>query len=326
MNYDVIATLGPSTSTARLWQELLEAGATAFRLNTSHLTLDNLDCWMERIEQFQQDQPVFVPLYLDLQGSKWRLGQFSSFILEPGSSVDLVLAETCSRANCLPVPHRDFFQAAQDSGNEISLNDARVRLELLEVNHAHEWMRARVVLGGEIAPRKGITFLDSSFRLESTSPKDRAICERTRRLGYVRYAVSYVRDGQEMLRYRQDLGEGVHLAAKLERRPALDDALQIARSADSVWLCRGDLGAELGLREMAAAVREFSRSIPALPVPAILAGQVLEHLTELETPTRSEICYLHDALETGYRGVVLSDETAIGRYPQAAVRTAALFR
>jgi pyruvate kinase len=128
-----------------------------------------------------------------------------------------------------------------------------------------------------------------------------------------------------MLRYRQDLGEEVHLVAKLERRPALEDAMQIAQSADCLWLCRGDLGAELGLREMAVAVREFNRTIPVLPVPAILAGQVLEHMTEHETPTRSEICYLHDALEAGYRGVVLSDETAIGRHPQAAVRTAGIF-
>jgi pyruvate kinase len=323
MDYDVIATLGPSTSTARLWQELLEAGATAFRLNTSHLTLDNLDCWMERIESFQRDQPGPVPLTLDLQGSKWRLGQFPTFLLEPGSSVNLVLAETSSTAGCLPVPHRDFFQAAGVSGNEISLNDARIRLELLEA-HADR-MRARVVLGGEIAPRKGVTFLDSGYRLESTSAKDRAICERTRGLGYVRYAVSYIRDGQEMLRYRQDLGDGIHLAAKLERRPALEDALQIAHSADSLWLCRGDLGAELGLREMAVAVREFSRTIPVLPIPVILAGQVLEHMTEHETPTRSEVCYLYDALEAGYRGVVLSDETAIGRHPQAAVRMAGIF-
>jgi pyruvate kinase len=265
-----------------------------------------------------------VPLYLDLQGSKWRLGQFPSFLLEPGSSVNLVLAETCSTAGCLPVPHGDFFRAAGVSGNEISLNDARIRLELLEAHP--DRMHARVIQGGEIAPRKGITFLDSGYRLESTNAKDRAICERTRRLGYVRYAISYVRDGQEMLRYRQDLGDGVHLAAKLERRPALEDALQVACSADSLWLCRGDLGAELGLREMAVAVQEFSRAIPVLPVPAILAGQVLEHMTEHETPTRSEVCYLYDALESGYHGVVLSDETAIGRFPQAAVRTAGMFK
>ncbi len=141
----------------------------------------------------------------------------------------------------------------------------------------------------------------------------------------MRYAISYVRDGQEMQRYRQDFGAGAHLAAKLERRPALDDAASIALNTDSLWLCRGDLGAELGLREMAQAVREFSRSLAALPLPVILAGQVLEHMTASETPTRSEVCYLHDAILAGYRGLVLSDETAIGCHPQASVRAAAMF-
>jgi pyruvate kinase len=323
MDYDVIATLGPSTSTTRLWQELLEAGATAFRLNTSHLTLEHLDCWIERIDQFQQNLPALVPLYLDLQGSKWRLGQFPAFILETGSLVDLVFADAGDRSNCLPVPHQDFFQAARISGGEISLNDAKVRLELVEAQA--DRIRARVLVGGEIAPLKGITFLSSGYRIETTSAKDQAILERTRSLGYVRYAISYVRDGQEMLRYRQNLGSGVHLAAKLERRSALDEAFQISLSADSLWLCRGDLGAELGLRGMASAVRTHTGKLSSLPIPSILAGQVLEHLTDHENPTRSEICYLHDALLAGYRGLVLSDETAIGHHPQTAVRAAAMF-
>jgi len=324
MSYDVIATLGPSTSTARLWHDLLEAGATAFRLNTSHLTLQNLDCWLERIDAFQKSQPAPVALYLDLQGSKWRLGQFPACALETGRFVDLVFAETSDLPGCLPVPHQDFFLAAPFSSSVISLNDAKIRLERLETQA--ERVHARVVAGGEISPCKGITFLDSDFRIENTSAKDRAIFERTHGRGYVRYAISYVRDGQEMQRYRQGFGAGAHLAAKLERRPALEDAAAIALSADSLWLCRGDLGAELGLRDMAHAVWEFTRSIPDLRVPAILAGQVLEHLTEHKMPTRSEVCYLFDALDAGYHGVVLSDETAIGRYPVEAVRAAAMFK
>ncbi len=323
MIYDVIATLGPSTSTARLWHDLLEAGASAFRLNTSHLTLQNLDCWLERIDIFQGSLPAPVPLYLDLQGSKWRLGQFPNCALETGRFVDLVFAESSDLPGCLPVPHQDFFLAAPFSSSVISLNDARIRLERLETQA--ERVRARVVVGGEIAPRKGITYLDSDYRIESTSAKDRAIFERTRGLGYVRYAISYVRDGQEMRRYRQGFGTGAHLVAKLERRPALEDATAIALSADSLWLCRGDLGAELGLVEMAQAVWEFTRSLASLPIPAILAGQVLEHMTASETPTRSEVCYLHDAILAGYRGLVLSDETAIGCHPQASVRAAAMF-
>lgn len=141
----------------------------------------------------------------------------------------------------------------------------------------------------------------------------------------VRYALSYVKDAAEMANYRRVLGESSHLIAKLERATALEDADGIAKMADELWLCRGDLGAEMGSRAMAEAVHAFSKKVASLPVPVLLAGQVLEHMTESLPPTRSELCYLYDALKAGFRGVVLSDETAIGRYPVEACRTAALF-
>ncbi len=129
-----------------------------------------------------------------------------------------------------------------------------------------------------------------------------------------------------MAAYRARLGQGAYLIAKLERRPALESVEEIAAAADELWLCRGDLGAELGLPGMAVASHRFSQQVRSLPVPSFLAGQVLEHLTAAPAPTRSEVTCLYDALAAGYRGVVLSDETAIGRFPVEACRAAALFK
>ena len=92
------------------------------------------------------------------------------------------------------------------------------------------------------------------------------------------------------------------------------------------WLCRGDLGAELGIRSMAETVHRFSDGIGDRPVPVLMAGQVLEHMTEHPAPTRSEVCYLSDTLRAGYHGFVLSDEVAIGRYPIDSCKIAAMFR
>ena len=178
---------------------------------------------------------------------------------------------------------------------------------------------------GEISSHKGITFTASAYRAENLSEKDRSILEVTRGLAWVRYAISYVRDAAEMARYRA-LIQPAYLIAKLERGPAMIEAQQVAEFADELWLCRGDLGAEVGLVDMAAATRHFSALVPELPVPAIMAGQVLEHMTDQPVPTRSEVCYLHDTLAAGYRGFVLSDEAAVGRYPVESCRAAALFR
>jgi pyruvate kinase len=323
MNYDIIATLGPSSDTPSIWQGMLDAGATAFRLNTSHLTLTQLQHWLDQLTPFLSTLNPVPPVALDLQGSKWRLGEFPTCMLAPDQPVELIRGAASDRPNTLPVPHLDFFQAAPMSSAEIVLNDAKIKL--IRESIGAESVRARVITGGELSARKGITFAASEYRQENLSDKDRAILEQTRHLPFVRYAISYIRDADEMRKYRAHFGEA-YLIAKLERQPAMGEAAQIAEITDELWVCRGDLGAELGLRSMAGAVRRFSNSIGDLAIPAFMAGQVLEHMTEHATPTRSEVCYLHDVLCDGYRGVVLSDEAAIGRYPIESCRIAAMFR
>jgi len=130
----------------------------------------------------------------------------------------------------------------------------------------------------------------------------------------------------EMSRYRKTIGDRTYLIAKLERETAVEDAAGISRFSDELWLCRGDLGAEMGLKAMAGAVYRFSNRLAELPVPVLLAGQVLEHMTVSPVPTRAEVCSLHDALERGYRGVVLSDETAVGEYLIESCSAAAMFK
>lgn len=323
-NYEIVATLGPASQTAAIWQALLNAGTTAFRLNTSHLSLAELQRWLDQLEPFLAAANPRPSLVLDLQGSKWRLGDFAPRTLLADQHVELVYATATDQPDRLPVPHLDFFQAANVSSDEIVLNDAKIRLA--REAFGAEWLRARVIDGGELSAHKGLTYAASTYRQETLSDKDRTIFEQTQSFAQIRYAVSYVRDSIEMLKYRTHFGPSAYLIAKLERGPAMTEARSIADAANEVWVCRGDLGAELGLRDMAEAVRRFSETIGDLSVPALMAGQVLEHMTGQSTPTRSEVCYLHDSLLQGYRGFVLSDEVAVGRYPIESCRAAALFR
>jgi pyruvate kinase len=147
---------------------------------------------------------------------------------------------------------------------------------------------------------------------------------------FIRYALSYVKDAEEMRNYRQLLtasgSDPLYLIAKVERSSALAEAKNIAQSADELWICRGDLGAEMGTAAMAEEVFRLYPRVPGIPKPVFLAGQVLEHMTAQPTPTRSEISYLYEALMRGFAGVVLSDETAVGAHPIQACRNAAMFR
>ncbi len=323
MNYEVIATLGPACASAAQWDELLRNGATVFRLNTSHLQVDALLKWLDALRLFSSRLGRTIPLTLDLQGSKWRLGYFSTCALREGDAVELVFSANSDVPQVLPVPHGDFFAAAELHPGEFVLNDGRIVL-VAETCHSDR-IRARVIKGGEISSRKGITIASSSYRHESFSEQDRAIIDATYAYPGLSFAVSYVRDGAEMSIFRSQVNASVKVIAKLERASALADAAVIAGFADAVWLCRGDLGAELGPVEMAAAAARFAEQVPSLPVPAFLAGQVLQHMSDFPDPTRAEVCGLYDALQAGYRGVVLSDETAIGRHPVQACRAAAMF-
>jgi pyruvate kinase len=238
--------------------------------------------------------------------------------------VALIHAASADQPNRLPVPHQDFFHAAPLSSGEIVLNDAKVRLRIESL--AAETLHARVIQGGAVASRKGVTYTASTYRQESLGEMDRAVLARMQHLPDIQYALSYVKDAQEMAGYRDQIGRGVVAIAKLERPSALGEAARIAEAADALWLCRGDLGAEVGVKAMAEAVYRLSAGVQAMPVPVLLAGQVFEHMTEHPTPTRSEVCGVYEALMKGYRGVVLSDETAIGRDPVESCRMAALFR
>ncbi len=330
MDYQIVATLGPSSQSEGVWRGMLGAGVTAFRLNTSHLSAAELLAWLEALDRVPARAATLSPrppLVLDLQGSKWRLGQFPARELAAGQTVRLVHAAATESPDELPVPHADFFRAALVSSDEIALNDAKVYLqrEAFEPG-ARQAIRATVLRGGAISSRKGITYSQSTYRIESIGESDQVVLAQTRSLPGIRYALSYIKDAEEMARYRRQIGPDAYLIAKIERPQAVEQALDVAECANEVWLCRGDLGAEVGLPAMAIAAHRFASLVGVLGVPALLAGQVFEHLVEHPTPTRSEVCAAYDALAEGYRGFVLSDETAVGRDPVEACRVAAMFR
>ncbi len=325
MEYRITVTLGPASDHAGVWRRLLDAGGSAFRINTSHLTVQELEELLDRLRRFLRDLPSDLPVILDLQASKWRLGELPACRLTAGQPVELLLADHAEQPWLLPVPHEDFFRAAAaGGGGDLFINDGKIRIAIESA--AGEHVRGRVLTGGEISPRKGISLPGATIRSERLSSRDEQIVRSTAGFPHLGYAISFVKDAQEMATYRSLLGNKPYLIAKLERPSALEEAAEIARSVDALWLCRGDLGAEAGLQTMAGLVAQFNARVNALTKPVHLAGQVLEHTTHHPQPTRSEVCHLYDMLRNGYAGIVLSDETAVGRYPVESCRTAAMFR
>ncbi|PIE89927.1 MAG: hypothetical protein CR997_08930 [Acidobacteria bacterium] len=324
MNYRVITTLGPACRSRQLWEELVAAGSDTFRLNTSHTTLGELAGWISDYASFSRSFGRVIPFVLDLQGSKWRLGELNSRVVQKGEQLKLIQSETSAQVDELPIPHPDFFRAVRESGAEVILNDAKVRLRVLR--QTGNGVATVVTQAGPLASKKGVTLSDSPFRIEELQAKDAEIVALTRDLPGIYYAVSYVRDAVEMARYRCFIGDRVRLAAKIERRSSINSLNEIASLCDEIWICRGDLGAELGMKGMAEEVQRMLAAEQPAGKPVILAGQVLEHMVHSATPTRSELCHLYNCLCSGIDGFVLSDECAIGDHPVLATQHAAMFR
>lgn len=303
----LVVTLGPASFGVE--STLAEAGASAFRLNASHLTPAELDAAIVRARRARPELPIVV----DLQGAKMRLGIFDEREVRAGDLVRFALDPV--DGDTLPLPHAELFRSVEP-GQTLSCDDDRLRLQVSARGEAQ--LEATCLRSGAIRPRKGVNLLEHPVRLEDLSPVDIEHVEVAARHERIAVAISFMLDGSEAEWVRRR-APGLALIGKVERRGALERLDELCEVVDALWICRGDLGAQLGAVELGRWVSGF---LPAsLPRPVLMAGQVLEHLTEHAEPTRSEVCHLHDLARRGFAGIVLSDETAIGTDP---VRAASL--
>ncbi len=302
----IVATIGPAS--LALAAGLRNEGATAFRLNASHLRLEELTGQAALLRQALPD----CPLTIDLQGAKMRVGRFDPRNVRAGERLRFALAATGQE---IPLPHKEIF-AAVTPGETLSCDDARLRFRI--TSSSPGLLEAVALVDGTLYPRKGVNVLEHPIVPLDLSEFDQACVRKTAVLGGVGFAFSFMRDGKEADWIRRR-APSCKVIGKVERREATENIHHIGSKVDAIWICRGDLGAQLGSAAMARWISSYDPRAERCPV--LMAGQVLEHLTSHPAPTRSEVCHLFDLKERGYAGFVLSDETAIGVDPIGAVCT-----
>lgn len=306
----LVVTLGPASKGQE--RALLDAGATSLRLNASHLEVPELLSWLERVRAASADAPVVV----DLQGAKMRVGQFPARRVSKGEWVRFVLGERGRAEDAVPVPHQDLFTAVRP-GEVLSCDDDRLRCEV--ESNADGVLVARWLTDGTLAPRKGLNRAAHPVTIGEVSARDVAQVTAAKAFGPVSFAWSFMTDGRESA-WLKALAPGCPVVGKVETGEPLAAIDAVLARVDALWVCRGDLGAQLGPAALARFVSRWRP--PSDGVPVLMAGQVLQHLASGPEPTRSEVCHLYDLLERGYAGIVLSDETAVGVDAVHATRTA----
>lgn len=241
-----------------------------------------------------------------------RLGEFAELPVRAGAAVRFSLTGS---GPAIPLPHAEIF-AAVSVGQTLGCDDDRLRFRVTAAGG--DSLDVVVLSDGTLRPRKGINIVEHPIILHDIGSADLACMRATAPLGRVGFAFSFMRDGSEADWIRRRAPD-CKIIGKIERREAAVSADRIAHAVDEIWICRGDLGAQVGAAAMARWISSYEpRSVPC---PVFMAGQVLEHLTQHTSPTRSEVCHLYDLVSRGYAGFVLSDETAIGMDPVGAVRS-----
>ena len=306
---EIILTLGPASENPAL-REWMTRVATRLRLNASHLSAERLGAALESLEGLFRETGRTLPVVVDLQGAKVRIGAYPAGATPP-ARVELRLAERSEDAAVIPVPHESVF-AKTEVGDVLHLNDRRVVLRV-EEKPAADRLVARCLTPGPLGPAKGLSCPGRVFELARLTPQDEAAIEASNRFPFVEYAVSFVLDGREAALFRPMTGRR-RLVAKLERPAALAALATVDREFDELWLCRGDLGAEASLKELGPLQADFVRAFPTLRCPRMLAGEVLGSMVRSPMPSRSELVHLWDSLQAGFHGFVLSDETAVGEH------------
>ena len=309
-------TLGPAVDNDSSLARVL-VSANRLRLNGSHLDPGSLGRWLDRLAGLWPE-PGRAPeaLVLDLQGSKMRIGCIEERAALP-EKVEIVPAESSTGSpGTIPVPHPELFEAVT-TGERLSIDDGAI---LLQIDGKSAFgLSARVLRNGPLSSRKGINRTEHPLRTGGLCANDLALVElcngRTGKLPFsVEYALSFVLDGSEAKALRRLTGQRV--IAKLERPEAFDSLSDIAGAFDELWFCRGDLGAQAGLHALARLQLRMEDRLHELSVPMHLAGKVLESMLYRPEAGRNDVFVLHQALERGWAGIVLSDETASGDHPQ----------
>ena len=338
-----IFTLGPASSDIKTISSLLEV-ADSFRLNSSHLTEETLNSWLKIIDSVFKKNNKRVPVVVDLQGAKMRIGNYPSKEKIP-ENVTLQHSSFSEKLSVIPVPHKEFFTSVK-VGDIVTLNDLKVKIKITSIEHnkrenyclekdQHKGkvlknvdaqkpvfeldnlkVKAVVLTNGPLSSNKGINIETHPVVFSDLTTKDKNIISSSLKYSFTCFAFSFLNDGNESDKIRP-LIKNRKLIAKIEREEAINNIYNIDLRFDEIWLCRGDLGAQAGIYNLGRLQSDFIKKISKLQNSCILAGQVLEHMTHFPSPTRSEVVHLYDSIKNGFKGIVLSDETAIGKNPLA---------
>ncbi len=314
----IVATLGPSSSDLATIRALFDAGADVFRLNFSHGTHAQHRERFDTIRQIERDTGRPIAILLDLQGPKLRVGTFSDgpVALAAGASFRLDLDKAPGDIRRVSLPHPEIF-AALKVGTDLLFDDGKVRVRV-EACGA-DFADCRVINAGTLSERKGVNVPAVLLPISALTAKDRADLDFGLELGVEWVALSFVQRPEDLQEVRDIVKGRAGVLSKLEKPAAIDCLDAIVELSDAVMVARGDLGVELPAEQVPRIQKQIVRACRKAGKPVIVATQMLESMVSAPVPTRAEASDVATAIYDGADAVMLSAESASGKYPVESV-------
>lgn len=307
----IICTIGPASKDEEVLRELIDNGMQIARLNFSHGLRSEHGEILERIRDISDD----IGVMMDTQGPEVRLGEVErGTVLAKGDIVELVKGEVTGDKEALPVDYPGLIKRLEE-GDDVLLADGEVELIVEEVN---DRAKCRVVYGGKVSSRKSINLPGKDVGLSSPTEKDREDIEYAAEHGFDFIAASFVKQAQDIEDIRELLGhrhQDIKIIAKIEHLKAVENIDQILNVSDGIMIARGDLGVEVPASDVPLLQKRIIEKCNRREKPVIVATQMLQSMTESPRATRAEVSDVANAVRDGADAVMLSEETAIGRYP-----------
>ncbi|MDD5731484.1 MAG: pyruvate kinase [Patescibacteria group bacterium] len=314
----IVATIGPASSSKKVLTQMIESGLDIARFNFSHAKYDLSAKWIGIIRAIAKKKKREVKILQDLQGPRIRLGADlpeKGLPLKKGAKIKIGFGKF--KRGFLPIDYKGLVDDIK-IGTLIMLSDGTVELEVIkkEKNSA----LAKVLVGGKVFSRKGVNIPNANLKISPITEKDKADIKWGLKNEVDYIALSFVKDEKDMKELRKLTGGKVKLIAKIERPQALKNLKKILKFSDGVMVARGDLGIELHLEKIPNAQRKIIDVAHKTKKLVIVATQMMESMLNNPQPTRAEVSDIDTAVIEKADAVMLSEETAIGKYPVEAVR------
>ncbi len=318
----IVATLGPASNTEPVFRDLVRAGIDVVRLNFSHGTHEEKLALIQMIRKVSRVERKPLCILGDLQGPKIRTGKLKDHVsvqLKAGNRLTITPRDVLGSASVVSTTFKTLAENVEQ-GSRILLSDGLIELRVRQVDG--DDVICDIVNGGTLGENKGINLPGIMVRVPSLTEKDSADLEFALKNGVDAIAVSFVRTAEDVRLVRNRVsayGGETWIIAKLEKPEAIEQLDGILQAADGIMVARGDLGVEVPPEKVPAIQKHIIRRAAEYRKPVITATQMLESMIENPRPTRAEVSDVANAVYDGTDAVMLSGESAVGKYPVEAV-------